>query len=62
MKKFVYGFNWTMFISFVTAVCSLDTPSWLPTIVTVISGGLLVAGAYTLEQIKLHEESVKDYE
>jgi hypothetical protein len=62
MKKFVYGFNWAMFLVFVTAVCSLDNPSWLPTITAVISGGLLVGGAYILEQIKLHEESVKDCE
>lgn len=62
MKKLVYGFNWAMFLVFVTAVCSLDNPSWLPTIIAVVSGFMLVVGAYILEQINLHEESVKGYE
>ena len=62
MKKLIYGFNWTMFLMFLLSVCSLDNPSWLPTITAVVSGGLLVGGAYILEQIKLHEESVEDYE
>lgn len=62
MKKYIYAFNWAMFFVFLRAVCSLDNPSWTPTIIAVVSGALLVGGAYILEQIKLHEESVDDYE
>ena len=62
MKKIIYGFNWAMFIVLITALSALDNPSWMPTIITVISGLMLVGGAYILEQIKLHEESLKDYE
>ena len=61
MDKIVYRFNWIMFIVFIVAVCSLDNPSWTPTIIAVISGALLTIGAYILEQINLHEESVKEY-
>lgn len=62
MKKLVYRFNWIMFIVFIVSVCSLDNPSWTPTIIAVVAGALLVGGAYILEQIILHEESVDDYE
>ena len=55
MKKFVYGFNWTMFIVFIVSVCSLDNPSWLPTIIGAVAGLLLVGGAYILEQLKISE-------
>jgi hypothetical protein len=62
MKKLLYCFNWAMFIVLVWAFSSLDNPSWTPTIIAVVSGLMLVGGAYILEQIKLHEESVKEYE
>ena len=62
MKKLLYGFNWSMFIVLIMALSSLDNPSWMPTILAVMSGLMLAVGAYILEQIKLHEESVKDYE
>lgn len=62
MKKFLYRFNWAMFIVLLVSICSLDNPSWTPTIITVGSGALLVGGAYILEQIKLHEESMDGYE
>ena len=62
MKKLVYGFNWSMFIVLIMALSSLDNPSWMPTILAVASGLMLTVGAYILEQIRLHEESVKDYE
>lgn len=55
MKKFVYGFNWTMFLVFIVSVCSLDNPSWLPTIIGAVAGMLLVGGAYILEQMKISE-------
>lgn len=55
MKKLVYRFNWTMFLVFIVSVCSLDNPSWTPTIIAVVSGLMLASGAYILEQIKLHE-------
>ena len=55
MKKLVYGFNWAMFIVLITALSALNNPSWMPTIIAVISGLMLVGGAYILEQIKIAE-------
>lgn len=57
MKKFLYRFNWTMFIVLLVSICSLDNPSWTPTIIAVISGALLTIGAYILEQINLKEDA-----
>ena len=62
MKKLLYRFNWCMFIVFIIALCSLDAPSWTAEIIAVISGLLLTGGAYILEQVKLHEEVMKDGE
>lgn len=62
MKKLLYRFNWCMFLIFIIAMCSLDNPSWTATIIMVISGLALASGAYILEQVKLHEEAMKDYE
>lgn len=55
MKKLLYGFNWSMFIVLIMALSSLDNPSWMPTILAVISGLMLAVGAYILEQIKISE-------
>ena len=60
MKKLLYSFNWAMFIVLIMALSSLDNPSWMPTIIAVISGLMLIGDAYILEQIKLHEEIMKD--
>lgn len=62
MKKLLYCFNWAMFIVLIMALSSLDNPSWTPTIIAVASWLMLIGGAYILEQIKLHEEVVKDHE
>lgn len=55
MKKLLYRFNWVMFIVFIIAASSLDNPSWMPTIIMVVSGLALVSGASMLEQIKARD-------
>ena len=44
-----------MFIVFIIAASSLDNPSWMPTIIMVVSGLALASGASMLKQIKARD-------
>ena len=55
MKKLVYGFNWSMFIVLIMALCSLNAPSWTAEFVALASGLALASGVSMLEQIKIRD-------